>query len=442
MRVLEPWTIVFAVVSAYPMDLPAAEQPAVPAVNGKPRNVILMIGDGMGLVQLSAAKIQKGQLAVERMKHCGFTFTQSLRNFVTDSSAAATALATGYLTANGQVCIATDGAKLKTVLEYAKSEGKWAGIVVTCGVTHATPACMFAHVLSRASEDEIAVQMAQSNIEVIFGGGWDKFLPARRLHVGAPSSPGDQVLVSTSSMRRPGDGMMLAASPDPLHLGSDGKPFGTRRDGRDLLAEMQKQGYRVIRTPAELSMVSEGPPTKVLGLFHSGPMPKATEGRSPALSAMTLTALRILSQNPRGFFMMIEGSQIDWGGHANDFAYTVAETADFDTAVETVLDFVEHEGIAEETLVVVTADHETGGLSLTPSATLPMGIEPKWSTSGHTGCPVPIFSSGPDHDLFSGILSHEAVGRNLIQAVSSKPVQFHYAPDKSLPVTSGVAGSR
>jgi alkaline phosphatase len=392
--------------------------------------------------------MQKGQLAVEGMKHAGFTFTHSLQSFVTDSSAAATALATGYLALNGQVGMTVDGTPVKTVLEYAEAEGKWTGLVATSRITHATPASMVSHVKSRGSEDEIAAQITKSNVEVIFGGGWDKFLPRRKSRVGLPPSPGKEVLASVapaalSSALNAGAGMSLAAAPaEPLLLGLDGKPYGTRSDGRDLMAEMLKQGYRLIRTPAELSMVSAGPPTKVLGLFHSGPMPKASEGRSPGLPAMTLSALRILSQSPKGFFLMVEGSQIDWGGHANDFAYTVAETADFDTAVGTVLDFLEDTGIAGETLVVVTADHETGGLSLTPNSALPMGVEPKWSTKGHTGCPVPIFSAGPGADLFSGIQTHEEIGRNLVESVSSKDVRFAYPPDKSLPIAPAAPAAR
>src|ERR1041385_2085989 len=287
----------------------------------EPRNVILMIGDGMGLVQLSAAKIQKGELAVEGMKHAGFTFTQSLQNFVTDSSAAATALATGYLTLNGQVGLTADGTPVKTVVEYAEAEGKWTGLVVTSRLTHATPASMVSHVKSRSSEDEIAKQIARSNVEVLFGGGWDQFLPAPSKRVGAPVLAGTSVLTSaripaSSPELVPGTlpDTTLTAAPEPLLLGLDGKPYGARKDGLNLLEEMLKQGYRFIRTPAELSMVGSGPPTKVLGLFHSGPMPKASEGRTPSLSAMTHAALQILSQSPKGFFLMIEGSQIDWGG--------------------------------------------------------------------------------------------------------------------------------
>jgi alkaline phosphatase len=196
---------------------------------------------------------------------------------------------------------------------------------------------------------------------------------------------------------------------------------------------MEKRGYRFVRTAPELALVSSDPPGKLLGLFHSGPLPKVNEGRSPSLCAMALGALRILSQSPKGFFLMVEGSQIDWGGHENDFDYTMHETADFDTAVGTVLRFLREEGIDGETLVVVTADHETGGLSLQAHPSLARGFEPKWSTKGHTGSPVPVFSQGPAASLFSGITSHEAIGRNLIERVAARKIVFTHPGKGSYP---------
>ena len=156
----------------------AAERAAV-----KPRNIILMIGDGMGLAHISAARFHKGRLALEDMDHVGFSYTSSLENFVTDSSASATALASGYLILNGWVSLHPDGSPTKTVLEYAEEKGMWTGLVVTCRVTHATPACMIAHVKSRGEEQQIAEQIAAADVECILGGGWDMFLPTRTLKI-------------------------------------------------------------------------------------------------------------------------------------------------------------------------------------------------------------------------------------------------------------------
>lgn len=398
------------------------DAPSAPPA-ASPKNIILMIGDGMGLAQISVARYQKGRLALEDMKCAGFSYTHSLRNFVTDSSAGATALGGGYLIVNGQVGVHQDGSRIKSVIEYAEERGLWTGAVVTCRVTHATPASMATHVDSRNSEDDIAAQLAESRMEVILGGGWDKFLPVRsqKINWDGFGGSGRSLLVSGKDLLG-SKSTLLAEKP----LLSDGKPYGTRTDKRNLVSEMEHRGYRFVRTSAELSLASSGPPTKLLGLFHSGPMPKAAEGRNPSLPAMSLAALRILSQSPKGFFLMIEGSQIDWGGHANDFDYVVNEATDFDNSVETVQRFLKDSGLDRDTLVLVTADHETGGLTLNVDSNLAMGVDPKWTTKSHTGIPVPVFSSGPCAELFSGIQTHEAIGRKLIESVAGHKLVFTY----------------
>ncbi|MBI4602413.1 MAG: alkaline phosphatase [Planctomycetes bacterium] len=430
---------VFALVSLTPIltvrTAPlAGEEPPPP-----PRNVVLLIGDGMGIAQLMSARYQKGRLAVEDMKHMGVSLTHSVQHFVTDSSASATVLASGYLIVNGEVGVHADGTPVKLIVEYAEEQGLWTGIVATSRITHATPAAMVAHVKSRGSEDEIAAQIAASEVDVVLGGGWDKFLPLRKLKVNAePGEPrvktagaprGRSLLVSGRGLAG-GRTELVAERP----LLWDGKPYGTRKDSRDLVEEMKVRGYRFVRTSGELAVAASGPPGKLLGLFHSGAMPKASEGRSPSLSAMSLAALSILSQSPRGFFLMIEGSQIDWGSHSNDFDYAMLEAADFDTAIDTVLRFLRDRGIEKETLVVVTADHETGGLSLNPHPTLPFGFEAKWTTTGHTALPVPVFADGACAEQFGGIQTHEDLGRKLIRAVARRPVEFAYpAGGKSRP---------
>ncbi len=421
-------------------EFAAAADPLPPV-----KNLILMVGDGMGLAQITSARYLKGRLAVEDMKFMGVSYTHSIQNFVTDSSAGATALASGYLIANGEVGIHSDGRPVKLLGEYAQEAGKWTGLVVTCRVTHATPASMVTHVKSRGSEDDIALQLAQSGVDVIFGGGWDKFLPVRsqklsedaprRPAVTAGLAPGPEHFITghehfvTGRELFPSARILAAESP----LLWSGNPYGTRNDSRNLVEEMKKRGYRFIRSPAELSVISSGPPGRVLGLFHSGAMPKASEGRNPSLSAMTLGALEILSPSPKGFFLMVEGSQIDWGGHANDFEYVMNEAADFDTAIDTVRRFLRDAGIEKETLVVVTADHETGGLSFNVHPQLALGLEPKWTTTNHTAAPVPVFSAGPRAEQFCGYQSHEQIGRCLIEAVVGGKVEFAYPKTKAFP---------
>src|SRR5688572_8604215 len=427
---------------------PAAVRGAAAERSGvKPRNIILMIGDGMGLAHISAARFHKGRLALEDMEHVGFSYTSSLENFVTDSSASATALASGYLILNGWVSLHPDGTPTKTVLEYAEEKGMWTGLVVSCRVTHATPACMIAHVKSRGEEHKIAEQIAAADVECILGGGWDMFLPTRTLKIhggewwegeeegedGSGSGYGND----PTTAFLPGKGHTFLMSGSDLMrrrtipiiekqlVGADGKTYGTRKDKKNLIEGMEKRGYRFMRSASELMVASSGPPQKLLGLFNSGAMPKASEGRSPSLSAMSLAALKLLSQSPRGFFLMIEGSQIDWGGHANDFDYAVTEAADFDDTVGVVRRFLEDAGIADETLIVVTADHETGGLTLNASSRSG-ALEPKWTTGYYTGIPVPLFTTGPGSRGVAGIQSHVNIGRYLIETVVGQKIVFSY----------------
>ncbi len=337
----------------------------------RPRNVILMIGDGMGLAQLTLASHKKGPLAMQRMPVAGYSYTQSLRDFVTDSAAGATALASGERVVNGVVGQRPDGTPTRTVLEVAEERGLWTGLVATSRITHATPAAMVAHVGNREAEKTIAAQIAASDIEVLLGGGWDMFR-------------------------------------------------GPRTDGRDLVQEMTRRGYVTVHTARELARASTRDTTRLLGLFSAGPMPKRSEGRSPSLQAMAVAALRVLSRSPGGFFLMIEGSQIDWGGHQNDSDYVMHETADFDDTLEEVLRFLGEAGITGETLVLVTADHETGGLALNANPRHRLGVEPRWTTPGHTGVPVPVFARGPGARGFSGIQDHASIGRELKRLVGAE----------------------
>jgi alkaline phosphatase len=140
----------------------------------------------------------------------------------------------------------------------------------------------------------------------------------------------------------------------------------------------------------------------------------------------------MLSQGPQGFFLMIEGSQIDWGSHENDVNYAMNEATDLDNTVEVVLRFLKDEGLSSSTLVVVTADHETGGLSLNAHPLLPLGFEAKWTTKSHTGIPVPVFSTGPSSEQLSGFQDHAQIGRKLIQALVGKRITFADPPDGPL----------
>ncbi len=405
------------------LEFSAAKLVADTSAEAQPRNIILMIGDGMGLPQITSGRFQKGALALDDMPVVGFSETQSLEDFVTDSAAGATALASGFRVKNGAIAQHPDGSPTKTLFEYAHERGKWTGIVATSRITHATPACMVTHVASRNDEFEIAAQIAASGTHVILGGGWDKFLPFphRRLDAPRGNPRATEVLTRATSAL----GRKVAAAP-PAGFVHDGVPYGARPDGRHLVAEMVERGYTFVRSAPELAVAVGRGPNKIIGLFDGEAMPKVTEGRSPGLQAMAIAALRTLSQSPGGFVLMIEGSQIDWGGHDNDPGYVVQEMADFDNTLESVQRFLEKAGIADETLIVLTSDHETGGLTLTRDENSSLGCTPKFSTDSHTGAPVPVFSTGPGSRRFHGVQDHASIGRKLIRILAGDEVEFQY----------------
>ena len=338
---------------------------SIAAEGAAPKSVILLIGDGMGVSHITAGKYAKGNLALERFKTAGLLTTYSQNALVTDSAAAGTALATGYKTYNGAISISPDRKPLKTLLEYAEERGKDSGLVVSCSITHATPACFVAHVDDRRKETDIAGQIAASGVDVFFGGGWGYFVPK--------TTEGSY-----------------------------------RTDESNLLARLSTT-MKVIRTPEEFAALGEE--RRVAGLFFRQHPPAADE-RKPSLSQMAAKAIDILSRNRKGFFLMIEGSQIDWGAHDNNKDRVIQEVTDFDEAVGAAMDFAQRDG---RTLVVVTADHETGGF-----AVLDGSVENKtitkggFVTGGHTAAMVPVFAYGPGSEILGGIHDNTFVARTII----------------------------
>ncbi len=334
-----------------------------------PKNIILFIGDGMGVAQITAAKIVNGTLNLQRFKHIGLLMTYSQDELITDSAAAGTALATGFKTTNGAISVTANGKPLKTVLEYAHDADKATGLVVTSSITHATPAVFAAHVKSRKQHTRIAEQIAEKisagEINVLFGGGRGYFLPL--------------------SM-------------------SDSK----RWDNKNLLADMSAV-TTLIATPEEFDAL--GKVSSVAGFFARKHLPKADK-RNPSLPAMTKKAIEILAKNNQGFFLMVEGSQIDWAGHENNQEYLVKEVIDFDKAVGAGLDFAENNG---RTLVLVTADHETGGFAIHDGSIQQKQLrDTAFTRKNHTAEMVPVFAYGPGAERFSGIADNTEIGKVLI----------------------------
>ena len=329
-----------------------------------PKNIIIFIGDGMGVSQLSAAKYDRGNLNIERCKVAGLVTTAAADKLITDSAAGATAYATGHKTSNGAISMSTNGKELKTLFEFAEERGKSTGVVATSTITHATPAAFTTHIDDRGRQDEIARQMAEGGTDVIIGGGRQYFIPQ---------------------------------SIEGSERNDDIDPIALLKNKMPVVNDIQS---------LHKSLISN----KLAALLELGPLPKASE-REYSLAGLTKTALEILKKEENGFVLLVEGSQIDWGGHENNLRYILSETIDFDEAVGAGLDFAERDG---ETLVVVTADHETGGLSITGGTKEGKELEAGFNTGGHTADMVPIFSYGPSADEFSGILDNTDIGKKLI----------------------------
>ena len=326
-------------------------------------NVILMIGDGMGLGQTAAYLIENRYepTSFDRAPYTAICKTYSANNRVTDSAASGTAMATGCKTNNSFIGMLPDSTVVANMTELAKARGLATGIVVTSHLMDATPSAFAAHVPNRQMGREIAEMYVTAGIDVLAGGGRQYFLPQEN-------------------------------------------------DPRDLLAQMQEQGYTYAATPEEFCAAEQLP---VIGLFADKYMDRAPQ-RGDYLLRATQHTLDLLSQHEAGFFAMIEGSQIDGASHDNNTAEMLAEMADFDAAVNCAFDFADaHPG----TLVVVVADHETGGLTIVSNkkdfTASESGIDLLYSTTSHSGTPVVLYAYGTGADRFSGLMENTEIFRRI-----------------------------
>ena len=311
----------------------------------KVKNIIFMIGDGMGLEQISAAWVCNGGLNLDNFSKIGIQRTYSANKLVTDSAAAGSALATGQKTNNGMIAMNPDSVAVKTLAEEAMEKGKRAGAAVTCRVTDATPAVFFSHTYSRKNMDDIAIQMTNSGLYFLSGGGT--------------------------------------------------RYWSGRKDGVDLVGQAEAKGYTYVETKEEMMAVEEGP---VIALMDEYELKPALD-RGDILPSAVQKALQVLD-NKKGFFLMIEGSMIDDGGHDNKAGMTMEELFDFDRTLGIVLEWAAKDG---ETLVVVTGDHATGGMTLLSGSLEEKRIRVNYSTTGHNGIALPVFAWGPHSEDFVGV---------------------------------------
>ncbi|MCX7654217.1 MAG: alkaline phosphatase [Fervidobacterium sp.] len=407
-------------------------------------NVIFLVGDGMSTNQLFLASILEGRiLNIMTLPYTGLTTTYSADAWVTDSAPAGTALFAGFKALNRAIGVLPNNEVVYSAFEMAKRAGYKIGLAVTCQVTHATPAAVYAHVANRNDEVTIAKQLIDGDVvDVVLGGGWQWFLPESK--------------------------------------------GGVRKDGIDLIEIAKSKGYTYITTPRELENLSTAS-RKVLGLFAKNYLEPVSErpASQPTLDVMTKKAIEILSASGQPFMLMIEGSQIDWECHANDFYGTWKEVVEFDNAVKVALDFAKRDG---NTLVIVVGDHETGGLSLSAGGytinveqarkakgTTAMFLKQYdinnkdafikgikewyditmsdaeyetlrkvptnnlrrelaryvsfkvgfgWTTYDHTAQPVPVYAFGPGAHLFTGVMDNTDIAKTLMRITGVSSVTF------------------
>ena len=291
------------------------------------KNIILMIGDGMGPAHVHATwlyatrQLGKNFVMTEIMNkgRTAYMFNDTLDSTVTESAEAATQMATGVKVHVKAISVGPDGKSLNTILEMAKEKGKATGLVTTSGITDATPAAFVAHVDNRAKEDVIADQLIKSGTNILFGGRKGFFLPETEK--------------------------------------------GRRKDGRNLLNEARQNGYSVVETAEEMKKVRG---KKILGLFNMGNMLfeiDRKDSQEPSLADMTTKALEVLSRDQDGFFLMVEAGRIDHAAHSNDIGAVISDTLAFDEAIKVAYDFQKNN---PDTFLIITADHETGGLVVLP----------------------------------------------------------------------------
>jgi len=327
----------------------------------KPKNIILLIADGTGLSQISASLFFNDKPSnYEEFPVIGLIKTSASDKLITDSAAGATAFASGIKTYNGAVGVGPDTMFVPTIVEQISKNGMSTGVVSTSSVTHATPAAFYAHVEARGSYEKIAEYLVNSPIDFFAGGGLEY--------------------------------------------------FNKREDKQNLVSLLKSKGF-AIDTTALKTLKSD----KQGFLLAEDAMPKMLEGRGDFLPNATQLAVDHLSQNKDGFFLMVEGSQVDWGGHDNDGDYLISELIDFDNTLGTALKFAEANG---ETLIIVTADHETGGFTLSADNGNYNKIKATFSTTGHSATMVPVFAKGPGAELFSGIYENTEIYHKMMQLLS------------------------
>jgi alkaline phosphatase len=327
--------------------------------NTEIRNIVFMIGDGMGLAAVySAMTVSHNPLNIERCNIIGLQKTFSSDHYITDSGAAGTAMATGNKTRNGIIGMDSQGKSVKSIMEIAKEKGLAIGLVTTSAITDATTASFIVHEQNRDSFEDIAKDFLNANIDVFIGGGYNH--------------------------------------------------FAFRKDNLSLIDSLKVRGYKI---ETSMNEVRKSTSSKLAGLIAPGNNPSRLNGRGDMLPASSRKTMELLNKNPKGFFLMIEGGEIDLAAHAKDALTLIDEILDFDEAVGEVLDFAQKDG---HTLVVITGDHETGGIAIIGGSIKAHKVLLNFPTISHTAIMVPVFAYGPGAEKFGGIYDNTAFFQKFI----------------------------
>ena len=325
----------------------------------RPKNVILLIGDGMGPGHVTAARWIRGdKLQLLRMPVTGIVATHSADDAVTDSAASAAAYATGMKTNNRALSDDANGNQRKTVLEVANESGKATGVITTTDIWDATPAAFLSHAKDRYDDARsIVQQIVSGKADVLLGGGSDL-------------------------------------------LGKGNFPS---------LAELKKSDRVVVTSRAELEATKA---RRVLGLFNT--QPNDTEDPNAPLWVLAKWAIDRLSADPDGFFLLIENEGIDTASHNKHSGDVAKALTEYDEALRVALDFA---AARRDTLVIAVGDHETGGLDICCEGGEEKGWRMEWSTPDHTGAAIPLFAFGPGSESFAGYVDNTDVGKKLLSFV-------------------------
>ena len=318
----------------------------------KPPNIIMMIGDGMGLSAISSGMYSNNNYtSLERSEYVGLLKTHSLDNLVTDSAASATAMSSGVKTYNRTVSLDKNLSSVKSILEICRDKGYMTAIIATSTIVHATPASYYSKVKSRYQYDEIASQLSKSSINFFVGGG-EKY-------------------------------------------------FNDRLDGRNLMNEMDDYFFA-----NSLESFKNNNSNKIGYLtYYDEPVGKH-EGREPSLEDLAYITIQKLKSFDKPFFLLVEGSQIDWGSNDNDSEHLISEMLEFDRTIETVFNFADKD---KNTMVVITEDHETGGVAIVDGNVEESLVEIKYVSEDNTATMIPIFSLGPNSSLFKGVYDNTEI---------------------------------